>query len=182
MRLGALVLIAPEPRNAGRRAKLPGAGFSQTWKGWRASRGPFSAVMSRRPRGSDGRSKQTEIIRHLFMFAAALAHLGRLDEAETGLALNSAFTVSRRPRRLDGYERQSNLSGSARTLLRRHAQGRSARGVTETRSSRQSSLPMSSATRAGWARRRRGGATPLSQSRTYLRWELYRASREALPY
>ena len=49
-----------------------------------------------------------------FSLAAALAQLGRLDEARsavrTGLALNPAYRISR-PRRLDGTERRPNVSG-----------------------------------------------------------------------
>ena len=51
-------------------------------------------------RGFDGRSRPTEISRipH-FVLAAALAQLGRLDEARSavraGLALNPSFTISR---------------------------------------------------------------------------------------
>jgi Flp pilus assembly protein TadD len=44
-----------------------------------------------------------------FALGAALARLGRLDEARStvgaGLALNPAFTLSRFPRRLDGGKR-----------------------------------------------------------------------------
>ena len=59
-----------------------------------------SAVGSRRSRGVDGRSRPTEIFRYaFFQLAAALAQLGRLDEAHSavkaGLALNPAFAVSR---------------------------------------------------------------------------------------
>ena len=57
-----------------------------------------------------------------FSLAAALAHLGRLDEARSaakaGIALNPAFSISRaralwRPRPLDGEERRSDVSGPA---------------------------------------------------------------------
>ena len=59
-----------------------------------------SAVGSRRSRGFDGRSRPTETIRiAYFQLAAALAQLGRLDEARSavkaGLALNPTFTISR---------------------------------------------------------------------------------------
>ena len=51
-------------------------------------------------RGFDGRSRPTEIFRsHILCRAAALAQLGRLDEARSavkaGLALNPTFTISR---------------------------------------------------------------------------------------
>ena len=66
----------------------------------RAMRRTTSAVGSKRSRGFDGRSRPTEIIRSAYFYlAAALARLGRLDEAHSavkaGLALNPAFTVSR---------------------------------------------------------------------------------------
>jgi hypothetical protein len=56
--------------------------------------------MSRRPRGSGGRSTQTEIIRHrTSCWPLPLAQLGRLDETDfglkAGLALNPAFAISR---------------------------------------------------------------------------------------
>ena len=59
-----------------------------------------SAVTSKRSRGFGGRSRPTEIIRSAyFQLAAALAQLGRLDEARSavkaGLALNPTFTISR---------------------------------------------------------------------------------------
>ena len=58
------------------------------------------AIGSRRSRGVGGRSRPTEIIRKpTFTSAAALARLGRLEEARAavkgGLALNPSFTVSR---------------------------------------------------------------------------------------
>ena len=63
-------------------------------------RSSTSAVTSKRSRGVDGRSRPTETIRiAYFQLAAALAQLGRLDEARSavkaGLALNPAFTISR---------------------------------------------------------------------------------------
>ena len=52
-----------------------------------------------------------------FILAAALAQLGRLDEARSavkaGLALNPAFTVSRARAALDGEERRPDVSGPA---------------------------------------------------------------------
>ena len=52
-----------------------------------------------------------------FLLAAALAQLGRLDEARSavkaGLALNPAFTISRARARLDGDERRPDVSGPA---------------------------------------------------------------------
>ena len=59
-----------------------------------------SAVRKKRSRGFDGRSRPTEIFRSAhFSLAAALAQLGRLDEAHSavkaGLALDPNFTVSR---------------------------------------------------------------------------------------
>ena len=70
------------------------------WMTSRAVRSFTSAVTSRRSRGFDGRSRSTEIIRLAYFYlAAALAQLGRLDEARSavkaGLALNPTFTVSR---------------------------------------------------------------------------------------
>ena len=71
---------------------------------WMTIRGPgedpTSAVRSRRSRGFDGRSRPTEIFRmRILQLAAALAQLGRLDEARSavkaGLALNPTFTISR---------------------------------------------------------------------------------------
>ena len=66
-------------------------------RAWRSS---TSAVTSKRSRGFDGRSRPTEIFLYAyFELAAALAQLGRLDEARSavkaGLALNPAFTISR---------------------------------------------------------------------------------------
>ena len=63
-------------------------------------RSATSAVGRKRSRGFDGRSRPTEIFRNAyFQLAAALAQLGRLDEARSavkaGLALNPAFTISR---------------------------------------------------------------------------------------
>ena len=52
-----------------------------------------------------------------FHLAAALAQLGRLDEARSavkaGLALNPAFTISRARAALDGDERRPDVSGPA---------------------------------------------------------------------
>ena len=52
-----------------------------------------------------------------FHLAAALARLGRLDEARSavkaGLALNPTFTDLPRPRRLDSDERRPDVSGPA---------------------------------------------------------------------
>jgi tetratricopeptide (TPR) repeat protein len=66
-----------------------------------------------------------------FYLAAALAHLGRLDEArfavQAGLALDPTFTVSLPRARV---ERQSDLSDSARAHPRRDAQGRAAGGMS----------------------------------------------------
>jgi TolB-like protein len=80
-----------------------------------------------------------------FSLAAALAQVGRLDEAHSavkaGLALDPTFTVSRTQRLLDGYERRPDVSRPNRALSRRHAQGRSAGGVTAARRSPRSSLP-----------------------------------------
>ena len=72
-----------------------------------------------------------------FLLAAALAKLGRLDEAhsavEAGLALNPTLRHRPRPRRLDGEERRPDVSGPTRACSRRPAQGRSPRTMTETR-------------------------------------------------
>ena len=56
--------------------------------------------MSKRSRGVDGRSRPIEIIQfQIFVLGAALAQLGRVDEArsavEAGLALNPTFVLSR---------------------------------------------------------------------------------------
>ena len=52
-----------------------------------------------------------------FSLAAALAQLGRLDEARSavkaGLALNPSLRHLPRPRRLDGDERRPDVSGPA---------------------------------------------------------------------
>ena len=52
-----------------------------------------------------------------FTLAAALAQLGRLDEARSavkaGLALNPTFTISRARAALDGEERRPDVSGPA---------------------------------------------------------------------
>ena len=52
-----------------------------------------------------------------FRLAAALAQLGRLDEARSavkaGLALNPTLRHLPRPRRLDGEERRPDVSGPA---------------------------------------------------------------------
>ena len=57
------------------------------------------------------------------MLAAALAQLGRLDEARSavkaGLALNPAFAISRARAALDGDERRPDVSGPARAHSRR---------------------------------------------------------------
>ncbi len=72
-----------------------------------------------------------------FWLAAALAQLGRLDEArlavKAGLALNSTFADLPRPLRLDGDYRQPHPSGPARAHFRRHAQGRGPRTMTAAR-------------------------------------------------
>jgi tetratricopeptide (TPR) repeat protein len=72
-----------------------------------------------------------------FMLSAALAQLGRLDEARSavkaGLALNPTFSISSRPLLLDGTERRPDVSRSARTYPRRHAQGRGPRAMTAAR-------------------------------------------------
>ena len=72
-----------------------------------------------------------------FQLAAALAQLGRLDEArsavEAGLALNPSFSILPRPRRLDGDERQPDVCGGLRGRLRRHAPGRGPRAMTAIR-------------------------------------------------
>ena len=67
---------------------------------WRAWRRTTSAATNKRLRGFDGRSRPTEIFRsRIFILAAALAQLGRLDEAHSavkaGVALNPSFTLSR---------------------------------------------------------------------------------------
>ena len=61
-----------------------------------------------------------------FWLAAALAHLGRLDEARsavmTGLALNPAFTIFRARADLDGDERQRRASRrTSRPFSKRYA-------------------------------------------------------------
>ena len=72
-----------------------------------------------------------------FLLAAALAQLGRLDEAHSavkaGLALNPTFTISRARATLDGDERRPDVSGPARAHSRRPAQGRSPRTMTAAR-------------------------------------------------
>ena len=66
-----------------------------------------------------------------FYLAAALAHLGRLDEArsavQAGLALDPTFTITRFSARV---ERQPDLSDSARAHQRRDAQGGAAGGMS----------------------------------------------------
>ena len=56
-----------------------------------------------------------------FMLAAALAQLGRLDEARSavkaGLALNPSLHHLPRPRRLDGDKRRPDVSGRAERIL-----------------------------------------------------------------
>ena len=63
-----------------------------------------------------------------FWLAAALAHLGRLDEARsavtTGLALNPAFTVSRARAAWTAMSDNPAASRRDRVRSRRHAQGR----------------------------------------------------------
>ena len=70
-----------------------------------------------------------------FELAAALAQLGRLDEAHSavkaGLALNPTFTISRARASLDGEERRPDVSGPARAHSRRPAQGRGAGGMKQ---------------------------------------------------
>ena len=69
-----------------------------------------------------------------FYLAAALAQLGRLDEARSavkaGLALNPTFP-SPAPGPLDGVERRSDLSGPDRAPSRRPAQGGAAGGMKQ---------------------------------------------------
>ena len=70
-----------------------------------------------------------------FQLAAALAQLGRSDEARSavkaGLALNPAFSILPRPLHLDRDERRPDVSRPARAYFRRPAQGRSPRGMKQ---------------------------------------------------
>ena len=61
-----------------------------------------------------------------------------------------------RPRRLDGDERRADVSGPDRAHSRRHAQGRRARTMTATRRLVAILAVDLMATRASWARTRRG--------------------------
>ena len=101
--VGKVLLVAPKKQ----RLTLPRPCASVRAIRWltsgcrsRAMRSTTSAVASKRSRGFDGRSRPIEIIRVYFNLAAALAQLGRLDEARSavraGLALNPAYTISRR--------------------------------------------------------------------------------------
>ena len=83
--------------------------------------GPREAHPRRRQRRrSPGFRRSKEANRNYpsacFNMAAALAHVGRLDEAnsavQTGLCAQlPAYSVSSRPRRLDGEERRPDPSG-----------------------------------------------------------------------
>ena len=70
-----------------------------------------------------------------FKLAAALAQLGRLDEARSavkaGLALNPAYTVSRARASWTATERRPDVSGPARAHSRRPAQGGGAGGMKQ---------------------------------------------------
>ena len=104
-------------------------------RAWRSS---TSAVTSKRSRGFDGRSRPTEIFRHAyFHLAAALAQLGRLDEAHSavkaGLALNPTYTISRVRAAWTAMSDDPTYLGRGRAHFRRHAQGRSARAMTAAR-------------------------------------------------
>ena len=106
--------------------------LAYVWMSTRAWRSSTSAVTSKRSRGVDGRSRPIEIIRQpYFRLAAALAQLGRLDEAHSavkaGLALNPTFAISRARARLDGDERRPDVSGRGGAHSRRPAQGRACR-------------------------------------------------------
>ena len=65
----------------------------------RVSRRSTSAFRIKRSRGIEGRSRPTEIFVAYFPLGAALAQLGRLEEARSGvkagLALNPSYTLSR---------------------------------------------------------------------------------------
>ena len=95
-----------------------------------------------------------------FLLAAALAQLGRLDEARSavkaGLALNPAFTISRARAAWTAMSDDPTYLAQARAHSRRHAQGRGPRTMTAPAASPRSSPSTSWATRASWARTRRG--------------------------
>ena len=103
----------------------------------------LSAVTSRRSRGFDGRSRPIEIFRHAYFdLAAALAQLGRLDEAHSavkaGLALNPIYTVSRVRAAWTAMSDDPTYLAQLERTSRRPAQGRSPRTMTAPLSPRSS--------------------------------------------
>ena len=86
---------------------------------------------------STGDRGQPKFSAAYFLLAAALAQLGRLDEARSavkaGLALNPTYTISRARAAWTAMERRPDVSGPARAHSRRHAQGRSPRTMTAAR-------------------------------------------------